>query len=81
MSYNTPAPVILTKPFLKAVDTFLKTNGITQTRAQAKILGVGDSTLRAWKAGSNRPTAEMIAKVSSDMAAIDRFLAVCSCDR
>ena len=81
MPQNTPAPIKLTKPFLKSVDTFLKARGVTQSRAQAKILGVGDSTLRNWKAGSNRPTAEMIAKVSADIAAIERFLTVCPCAR
>lgn len=76
MPSTQPAPKKLIAFFLKALDAFAKQHDLATAKHFAAVCGVRDSTLRDWKSGKRAPTAETIARVSNDLAAIERFLRV-----
>jgi transcriptional regulator with XRE-family HTH domain len=73
MGSHKPAPKNLVKAFLKSVKLFMKAHDFTTTKDQAEVCGVGVSTYRDWYSGRRKPTRETLARVSFDLAAIERF--------
>lgn len=75
MPSTTPAPKTQVKSFLKAIAEFQKRWKIPSNRKLATVLGVREVTLASWLKKKRVPSLETVARVATDLAAIERFLA------